>query len=389
MPRTYKRKGLRVSRGKCGINKDRESLRLYVRHEGKAYYWGEGWRAGNPIHEQRLKELQAQIDYDILRGQFDPTWKKYGKKPRYSASKPQIGNISALWEAYKRGNTEAAQTTRENYWCMVDAALRKPETKKVAESGLDSADCRTFKVRLLADYSDTTAKRVLQCLRAAWNWCYKINLIDKKDNPFSELQAEIKPPKSTRSCEAFTAQEQEAILIAFNCEKISYLPFVEFLFLTGCRPEEACGLTWGQIKDGFIVFDRAYSKGYSKDTKTGESRIFPVVGALSVLLNSQWEKQGYINAEPAPEKLVFPHPKYGYPIDLANFTQKHWNPIQGKLSSEGKLRQKLPTYHCRHTFISRQIRAGIDTATIAKWCGNSALTIARHYAAADPDAKPV
>jgi integrase len=69
-------------------------------------------------------------------------------------------------------------------------------------------------------------------------------------------------------------------------------------------------------------------------------------------------------------------------IDLHNFLNRHWKPIVTALVKEGKIREYLPTYNTRHTFISLCLDAGIGVAQIAEWVGNSPEIILKNYAGA-------
>jgi integrase len=146
---------------------------------------------------------------------------------------------------------------------------------------------------------------------------------------------------------------------------------VEFLALTGFRPEEAIALTWSDIKNGRIIVSRAYSQGILKETKTYEARTFPINAQLDKLL------QGL----PKTQNLVFPAPEGGY-INQHNFGERYWKPIVKKLVAAGKVGEYLPTYNLRHSWITRMLRSDLDIATVAKLAGNKPDTIMKHYLAA-------
>jgi integrase len=146
---------------------------------------------------------------------------------------------------------------------------------------------------------------------------------------------------------------------------------VEFLALTGFRPEEAIALTWADIKNSRIIVSRAYSQGILKETKTYETRAFPVNSQLGDLLQSL----------PKTQNLVFPSPEGGY-INQHNFGERYWKPIVKKLVATGKVSEYLPTYNLRHSWITRMLRSDLDIATVARLAGNKPDTIMKHYLAA-------
>ncbi|WP_146132130.1 hypothetical protein [Pleurocapsa sp. CCALA 161] len=68
-----------------------------------------------------------------------------------------------------------------------------------------------------------------------------------------------------------------------------YYPYVSFLSLVGCRPEEALALVKEDIRAKgdrtYIRFNKSYSKGILlPHTKTHEIRLFPVNEQLKALL---------------------------------------------------------------------------------------------------------
>jgi integrase len=146
---------------------------------------------------------------------------------------------------------------------------------------------------------------------------------------------------------------------------------VEFLTLTGFRPEEAIALTWTDINNSQIIVSRAYSQGILKSTKTYEARTFPVNTQLGDLLQSL----------PRTQSLIFPAPEGSY-INQHNFSERYWKPIVKNLVAAGKVGEYLPTYNLRHSWITRMLRSNLDIATVAKLAGNKPDTIMRHYLAA-------
>ncbi|MGL5064659.1 MAG: tyrosine-type recombinase/integrase, partial [Microcoleus sp.] len=192
-----------------------------------------------------------------------------------------------------------------------------------------------------------------------------------------------KSQKNRRSCKCFEKAEIEAIIDAFGsdkyCSKFSsyshsyYAGYVEFLALTGFRPEEAIALTWDCIKNNEIVVCKAYSQGILKSTKTYETRSFPINAQLKNLLTSL-PKGNNLN-------LVFPSAEGEY-INQNNFNKRYWKPIVEELVAAGKVSEYLPTNNLRHSWITRMLRADLDIGTVARLAGNKPDTIMKHYLAA-------
>jgi integrase len=270
-----------------------------------------------------------------------------------------------------------AATTQKGDWPEVDRALNfvSPECLEFSASSAS-----LLLAELLERYATSTVRKVLLYARAANCWAIEEELLAK--NFYSRLFKNIpKSQKSGRSRKCFEKNEIESILTAFSSNEFvskfsvhphsHYRGYVEFLALTGFRPEEAIALCWSDIRNNRIIVSRAYSQGILKSTKTYEARSFPVNAQLEKLLKSL----------PSKQNLVFPSPEGGY-INQHNFGERYWKPIVKKLVAAGKVSEYLPTYNLRHSWITRMLRSGLDIATVAKLAGNKPDTIMKHYLAA-------
>jgi integrase len=295
-----------------------------------------------------------------------------------ATEKPSELNLLLLWQQYKVAKkTLVAQTTQKGDWPEVDRALNF-----VSPESLDftASSASLLLAELLERYAASTARKVLLYARAANHWAVEEELLAK--NFYSRLFKSIpKSQKSGRSRKCFEKQEIEHIFAAFaSNEFVSkfsvhphsyYRGYVEFLALTGFRPEEAIALEWSDIKNNRIIVSRAYSQGILKSTKTYEARTFPINSQLNGLLQSL----------PRTKSLIFPAPEGNY-INQHNFGERYWKPIVKKLVAAGKVSEYLPTYNLRHSWITRMLRSGLDIATVAKLAGNKPDTIMKHYLAA-------
>jgi integrase len=189
--------------------------------------------------------------------------------------------------------------------------------------------------------------------------------------PKYRYQVEPKP-------NAFTEMEREAILAAFRSDERKgmtyrhYAPFVEFLFLTGCRPSEAVGLQWQHIADDFskIHFTGSiatYRPIRIEGSKNNKKRWFPCSERLINLLRSI-RPSGFSRDVP-----VFPSPK-GKLITYNNFCNTPWNRVVDPIKAG------TTPYCCRDTFITLQIMKGTPVTAIAQWCDTSVEMIQKHYA---------
>jgi integrase len=292
-----------------------------------------------------------------------------------SVEKSSELNLLSLWQRYKVAKAQlVAATTQKGDWSEVDRALNF-----VSPESLDftTTSASLLLAELVERYAASTVRKVLLYARAANCWAIEEELLAK--NFYSRLFKSIpKSQHSGRSGKCFEKHEIEYILATFASNEFvskfsvhlhsHYRGYVEFLALTGFRPEEAIALYWSDIKNGQIIVSRAYSQGILKSTKTYEARTFPINSQLDKLLQSLPRKQN----------LVFPSPEGGY-INQHNFGERYWKPIVKKLVQAGKIAEYLPTYNLRHSWITRMLRSGLDIATVAKLAGNKPDTIMKHY----------
>lgn len=205
------------------------------------------------------------------------------------------------------------------------------------------------------------------------------------------MAAEIKPPKSQRKSsedediQPFSPSERDAILQAISantfCNKHSgfkhsfYRPFLEFLFMTGCRPSEAIALQWKHISHDLrsvnfeqAVIETGRGRVVREGLKTQERRRFPCNGKVQSIL------QAIKLENPDPEAFVFP----GYTgklLDTKSFRKSVWKPVLKGLDIEYR-----KPYQTRHTFITLALENGLDAKDVSRLVGNSPDIIYRHYA---------
>ncbi len=349
-----------------------------VRHEFSiARISDEGWVTA-------IKAAQM-IDRDINLGDFDETYVRYSPKHARKIAiaqqeKTKEYNLKELWEIYKESNKDrVAKTTQKAHWKQFDICLSKISTKSLLLSQPE-----LFIKELLAIYSSSTLKGLFsKCLHPSVNQAIKKGLI--KSNPYNELEL---PKTQKQKIECFESDEIKAIIAAFYsnqyCPKKSaykhsyYARMVEFLALTGCRPEECHALTWNDIKykkdKVFISFNKAYSNGIIlAHTKNHAIRLFPCNEQLKKLVASIPK----INNE---HNLLFPSVEMTY-VDQNNFRNRYYVKVVKGLVKDGKVHKYLKPYCLRHSFITRLIRDGVDIATVAALSGNSVEVIMSNYLA--------
>ncbi|MBD2085076.1 site-specific integrase [Coleofasciculus sp. FACHB-542] len=375
----------KASKGSVGIESFQERLRLRLPRQlygGKQKYLTLGL-SDTPENRKAAEGKARQVELDILAGYFDPTLAKYKPQthltllnPSEESQKPLA--LAELWDRYTEfKSTQLEKTTILRDYGKIQKRIQKLPTQDLSK-GVEIRDS------LLKAYSPEVTKRTLKQFNACCNWAVRSKLISS--NPFDGMAAEIiSKTASSRSRMSFTKEERDAIITAFEDNTYSskfspvshsyYAAYVKFLFLTGCRPEEAIALKWKHIQNNRIVFCEAVATDLKirKSTKTHVIRTLPINTQLQYLLDEIKPE------EVSPEALVLPA-KNGKELDAHNFLNRVWKPVVQNLVKAAKVKQYLPQYHTRHTFITMALEAGVSVVQVSKWVGNSPEIIMKHYA---------
>lgn len=372
-----------------------------------------------PENWAKAERIARRITLDLQDGCFDETLVKYGVKSNIKIlpnadslpPKPKL-SILEIWEKYLEYKKPII---KETHFFNVFISTYTSAIKKAIEAvGEDSMAIRNW---LLANRCSEVAVKVLKNLDQSYRLFMKQGLITT--NPFDGMIEDLpKADKNQRintydpaedesnslydhqqiKKKAFTKNEVEIILEAVKQTKGKhYYPIIRFLFLAGCRTNEATGLMWGDVKwdKEYIVIQRSYSPQLKKfvSTKTRHIRLFPMPknGELWILLKSL--------SEGSPHELVFKGKK-GKAINsilLSIFWKGTTYRKNGDspgliptLVSQGRVSKYLPLYNTRHTFISYQINeCGVPPHVVKDWCGHSEDMTTKTYRQEDLLTKPV
>lgn len=374
----------KASKGTVGVESLQGRLRLRLPrqlYEGKQKYLSlglEDTKQNRKLAEAKAKEIEADIAYE----RFDHTLTSYRPQnhtsSRASSDAFEAPVLRELWEKY----TQFKSSQLEQSTIVRDYGKIQKRIHKLPIQAVDQAvEIRDY---LLTTYSAEVAKRTLKQFNACCNWAVRSKLL--QSNPFEGMAGDIKSKKaSATSRTPFSGVERDAIIATFENNTYSskyapvshsyYAPYVKFLFMTGARPEEVIALKWKHIEANRIFFSEAVATDVKirKDTKTHSVRTFPINNQLKNLLDT------IKPLSVSPDALVFPA-KNGKEIDAHNFLNRIWKPVVEALVEEGKVREYLPQYNCRHTFITMMLESGVSVVQVAKWVGNSPEIIMKHYA---------
>ncbi|ARV59521.1 hypothetical protein BZZ01_13575 [Nostocales cyanobacterium HT-58-2] len=329
----------------------------------------------------RLAQRRAlEIQDDIERGTFDSTLQRY-QFPIKTLQRIDAADIRSLWDEYcKVKQKHLAQTTyRLHYRSRLLNHIEKLPTHKLT-------DANKIKHHITSTLDPAPARFVLMHLDACCKWAVDAELITS--NPFQSAASKIKVPNTHRTIDPFTAEERDAILLAYKTHPKwgHYYAFVQFLFMTGCRLGEACALDWADTAPELssIRFQHSYNKRLKlvKDTKTHKARVFPCNAPLRVFLAD-------LHVISGGRGRVF-NTKSGAAINSEQITRLcGWEDIVGGLVDKGVISRYRTPYSTRHTFVSLAIKNGLTVSQVAALVGNTPEIILKHYASNVVEEVPV
>lgn len=261
-----------------------------------------------------------------------------------------------------------------------DYAKFEKRILKMMKEKPDLKDARDMRAWLLENFSLETVRRTVQQFNAACK--FAVAMGDLPINPFDGLtrywgkRRQVTEDNYT----AFTPEERAAIIEAFERDDPYYADWVKFLFLTGCRPEEASALKWGDVASDLseILINKALpvDTRIEQPTKTYRSTRFPCNGQMKAMLRVL---KGNYHEPPTADDWLLPAVKGG-PFDYKNFQSRHWKPLVEQLVRDRKVAFYFSEYHARHTFITELVKKGIDEQDISYICRTSVAMIQRCYA---------
>jgi integrase len=222
--------------------------------------------------------------------------------------------------------------------------------------------------------------------------------------------------KSDQEYKGFSVKDEETILdvfkkLSWGKQKIvCFYPLVKLKFLTGCRPGESLALRWSDFDDsevnedegrfGILHFQESYSRTLNKEKsiKNHKPHKLPCDRELANFL-FEIRPDDYKPSDYIIEPELTGRARNNFLQDFSNCwagqiqkkTKYGQMGIMEKLLDEKKLVQLIyrSPYATRHTFITRQINAGVPLGTVAAWVGDDPETIAKHYLGADSTRVPM
>ncbi|MEM6256400.1 MAG: tyrosine-type recombinase/integrase [Cyanobacteria bacterium P01_D01_bin.156] len=348
------------------IESDDGRLRLRFSYGGKRYAMAVGL-PDSKVNRIVAQQRAAQIELDIVSGNFDLTLKKY-KPPKGGGKKAEVSQVTGLFQKFTKVQTKA-KGLEVGSLCRYNATLKHLETffsNKESEA-VEESDAQAFVAYLRKNVSERTVKEYVTLVQSCWVWAAK-NL---PDNPWIAVLTQVKPaPK--QKVKPFTLEEVQKILEGFRTDRYyrHYADFVTFLFGTGCRFGEAVALQWKHLADDFstVWIGESVSRGVRKTTKTGKDRTVTLTGKVAEMLvarrSNKWK----------PDDLVFPAPR-GKTINDRSFRRRAWK----KVLKKSEIEYRKP-YATRHTAISHALANGANPLAVAEQTGHDPQILFKHYA---------
>lgn len=278
--------------------------------------------------------------------------------------------LSVLWASYARfREPHIAKST-----FVLDYAKITRRIEIMLETSPDLKTSHQMREWLLSRYAKETARRTLVQFQAACRWAELSGYLDA--NPFEGLTRYlIDRRRSPTAWAAFTLDERDAILKAFESEDPFYLSWPQFLFWTGCRPEEAAALRWrhvaADLSEILIYEAEPIEAGIVQATKNYRTTRFPCNERLRFLLSGlrPWPLN--------PHERIFKGVRGGR-FNYTNFQRRHWRPLVERLAKEGQIAFYLSQYHCRHTFITEACER-MRLKDVSYLCRVSTGILLKHY----------
>lgn len=207
-------------------------------------------------------------------------------------------------------------------------------------------------------WGDSTRRQAIQELQRPFNWAEKQGYIDK--SPIRHIEK----PSAKRREQSVSSQEWAAIRDSYE-ESDPFRHILEFLWETGCRPQEAKRLQTRHVDLARhrVVFPKGESKGKRRE------RIIVLTPRAEEIIAKRMKR--------SPDSFVF-----------LNRTGKPWTGYSMSCRFK-RLKERLGTkyaaYSLRHGFADRMLMAGVDCLTVAAMMGHHSGTdmLTQHYSALD------
>ncbi len=314
-----------------------------------------GSEFSNEADLEAVRAICNQIALDIRSGIFDATDRKLEKYCRAKKTKFVKGKLIDLYEVWLN-SLDKSDYTKAGIYTKIKKQILK------SDPAINETDwlCKS-------NISASTFNGRLSIIKKCYEWAFNKGYIQQN------IWLDISPRKVKKTpVMPFTKDERNKILRVFEEKKPHYLGFVKFLFITGCRFNEATGLKWSMVdfEEGHILIRESLSKDprgtyrkIQKERKNAGSITFPMTDQLREILENQPRINEYVFLTVRKKN-----------IDAVAFRNQYWEKY---LEIAGV---PFRSYHkIRHTFVTQGAKDGIPITDLAYLIGDNVGTTIRSY----------
>ncbi len=222
----------------------------------------------------------------------------------------------------------------------------------------------------------TTVGIYSRTLRVAFNEAISQNLIDKSLYPFGRDGFTI--PKGRNIKKALSNAQLESIKNyqpePFSTEQRSHDLWLFSYFGNGMNFEDMLRLTWGNIRETGIYFERNKTKGKSSEETTIHVRINETMRGVLERQATKRKKDNelvfpFLNLKDTPER------------QKATIHQviKVNNVWMNRIGERLGINEKLNTYEARHSFATKLMRSNAPLMMISQKLGHAQISTTENY----------
>jgi len=316
--------------------------------------------------ERKKAKKKAEINAkEIIQEYFED----YEQAYRDPDQNPRLSDF--LKEDYwPNKEISCAQSTVTRYKSNLDNFLRICKDRPM--DAYRRIDIVRFKqIRINEGITKVTANIEMRSVKAAFNWAYKYDLIDK--NPFKGQDFMFDAKKTKR---AFTKKEVQELLEETEDDSFG-LP-IRLAYYTGMRQGEIRGLTWNYV----YLDENPHLHIPEHLSKTGSARKIPLVGkAYEVVKKMEQKLEEKKKRLPAvyenrpPEETFLLQKDRGWGQYSARTVQDRFR----KYMRGADLPDEL-TFHClRHSFATHVLSNQGDLYAVSKIMGHSTTMVTQLF----------
>lgn len=265
----------------------------------------------------------------------------------------------------------------EQTYTSYETSLRvhvRPRIGNIRLSGIGIKDVQGIVSSMeIEGRSPRTIRYAHAVLGMAFRKAMELDLIVKNPCDFVELPKQVK-----RETRVMSATQASRFLAAAEADRLGIV--FEFALITGMRPEEYLGLTWGDVdlERSSVTVRKALvwlKGGYRlSEPKTARSRrTIPIPVELSYKLGQYrrkcLERKMSLGTAFSDLNLVF-STEIGTPIHYRNLSQRHFEKI---IKAAGLEKEGLVLYSLRHTCATLLLAAGENPKVVSERLGHSTV----------------